>query len=277
VARKLAAERGIDIGRVAGSGPGGAITRADVERWTQASQQPAKPAAAPEVTPSAETDRALAMRQAIAAAVSRSKREIPHYYLATDIVLEPALQWLQTANLNRPVRDRMLPAVLMLKAVALALAKYPEFNGYWIDGAFRAGAAVHPGVAVSLRGGGLIVPAVRNADQKPLAQLSLELGDIITRARENRLRASEISDATITITNLGDLGVETVYGVIYPPQVALVGFGRVTERAWAENGLLGVRPVVTATLAADHRATDGHRGSLFLSEIARALQNPEQL
>jgi pyruvate dehydrogenase E2 component (dihydrolipoamide acetyltransferase) len=278
VARRLAAEKGIDIALVQGSGPGGAITQADVEQWVPITRTPplapeARPT--PGAAPTPDSERALAMRQAIAAAVSRSKREIPHYYLATDIVLDPALRWLETYNSSRPVRERALPAVLMLKAVAAALVKHPEFNGFWIDGAFRAGSGVHPGIAVSLRGGGLIVPAIRNADQKSVEQLTSEMGDIVTRAREGRLRASDMADATITITNLGDLGVETVFGVIYPPQVALLGFGRITQRAWAENGMVGVRSVVTATLAADHRATDGHRGSLFLAEIARVLQAPE--
>jgi pyruvate dehydrogenase E2 component (dihydrolipoamide acetyltransferase) len=279
IARRLAAEKGIDLAQVAGSGPGGAITQADVERFAGTARATPVPGAEakPEAKPSPEGERAFAMRQAIAAAVSRSKREIPHYYLATDISLDAALRWLETYNRNRPVHERALPAVLMIKAVATALRKHPEFNGFWIDGAFRAGSGIHPGIAVSLRGGGLIVPAIRDAEQKSIEQLTRELSDVITRARESRLRASDMGDATITITNLGDTGVETVFGVIYPPQVALVGFGRITERVWAEHGLPGVRPVVTATLAADHRATDGHRGSLFLSEIARALEDAESL
>ncbi|HET9077947.1 MAG TPA: 2-oxo acid dehydrogenase subunit E2, partial [Acidimicrobiales bacterium] len=103
------------------------------------------------------------------------------------------------------------------------------------------------------------------------------LRDLVTRARAGRLRGSEMSDPTITVTNLGDLGVEAVFGVIYPPQVALVGFGRVVERPWAENGMLGVRPCTTVTLSADHRASDGHRGGLFLTEIVRLLHKPEEL
>jgi len=103
------------------------------------------------------------------------------------------------------------------------------------------------------------------------------MGDLIERTRANRLRGSEMTDATLTVTNLGDLGVKTVFGVIYPPQVALVGFGRVTERPWAENGMLGVRRCVIATLAADHRASDGHRGGQFLAALDRFLQTPDKL
>ena len=103
------------------------------------------------------------------------------------------------------------------------------------------------------------------------------LSDLIARSREGHLRSSEIAEGTITITSLGDLGVETVYGVIYPPQVALVGFGRIQEQPWAVNGMLAVRPVLAATLAGDHRATDGRRGAQFLSAVDRYLQEPETL
>jgi pyruvate dehydrogenase E2 component (dihydrolipoamide acetyltransferase) len=110
-----------------------------------------------------------------------------------------------------------------------------------------------------------------------LDELLQALGYLITRTRSGRLRSSEITGATVTITNLGDLGVETVHGVIYPPQVALIGFGRISESPWAENGMLGIRPIVTATLAGDHRATDGHRGAQFLTALNRYLQEPERL
>ena len=128
-----------------------------------------------------------------------------------------------------------------------------------------------------MRQGGLITPAILNADLKNLDELMEALRDLITRTRSGRLRSSEVTDATISITSLGDLGVETVYGVIYPPQVALIGFGKIMEQPWAENGMLGVRPVLTATLAADHRATDGLRGAQFLDALNRYLQEPSKL
>ena len=217
------------------------------------------------------------MRQAIAAAMSRSNREIPHYYLETAIDMSAALRWLEGENLKRSIKDRILPAVLLLKAVAQALAEVPELNGFWIDNRHQVRESVNIGFAISLRQGGLIAPAIHNVDLLSLDELMAATRDLISRTRSGHLRSSEMTDATITVTNLGDLGVNTVYGVIYPPQVALVGFGRISERPWAENGLLGVRRVVTATLSADHRATDGHRGSLFLEALNRHLQNPEQL
>jgi pyruvate dehydrogenase E2 component (dihydrolipoamide acetyltransferase) len=137
--------------------------------------------------------------------------------------------------------------------------------------------AIHIAFAISLRQGGLITPAIHDADLKSLDELMETLHDLIARTRSGGLRSSELTDGTITVTNLGDMGVETVYGVIYPPQVALVGFGKVTEQTWVENGMIGVRPVITATLAGDHRASDGHRGGQFLDALNRHLQEVEKL
>lgn len=209
--------------------------------------------------------------------MSRANREIPHYYLETEIDLSRALRWLEEENLKRPIRERILPAALLLKAVAKALGEVPELNGYWLNERHHLSPAIHIGFAISLRDGGLITPAIHNVDQLSLQELMAAMADLIERTRANRLRGSEMTDATITVTNLGDLGVKTVFGVIYPPQVALVGFGRITERPWAENGMLGVRRCVTATLAADHRASDGHRGGQFLAALDRFLQTPDQL
>jgi pyruvate dehydrogenase E2 component (dihydrolipoamide acetyltransferase) len=149
-------------------------------------------------------------------------------------------------------------------------------NGTW-DGELRPSTSVHLGVAVSLRGGGRGAPAIHDADTLAIDDLMASLRDLVARARSGRLRASEMSDPTITVTNLGEQGADEVYGVIYPPQVALVGFGRITERPWAVGGMLGVRPTVRMTLAADHRASDGHDGARFLSVIDRLLQTPEEL
>jgi pyruvate dehydrogenase E2 component (dihydrolipoamide acetyltransferase) len=217
------------------------------------------------------------MRRAIAALMARSKREIPHYYLATHIDLRRALEWLERENTTRPVAERLLPAALLLKAVALAVHQVPEMNGLMKADQFTPSRAVHLGVAISLRQGGLIAPAIHDADRLTLGELMRTLRDLVSRARAGTLRGSEMADPTITVTNLGDQGVESVFGVIYPPQVALVGFGRIAERPWAAGGMVGARPTVTATLAADHRVSDGHRGGLFLAAIDRLLQQPEAL
>ena len=151
-----------------------------------------------------------------------------------------------------------------------------ELVRYWRDG-FEAASAVNIGVGIAVRGGGLVSPAIHAVDTLALDEVMQRLLDLVNRARSGHLRGSELSDGTITITNLGDLGVTSVHGVIYPPQVALVGFGRIAERPWAVDGMLGVRPIVTATLSADHRASTGHQGGAFLSAIDDLLQHPEAL
>jgi pyruvate dehydrogenase E2 component (dihydrolipoamide acetyltransferase) len=279
-AKKVAADLGLDLATIAGTGPEGAITEADV----RAGGRGKAPLVTPEPTPAGvepavveEVDRALAMRRAIGNLMARSKREIPHYYLTQDVDMTGALGWLDRENRQRDVTGRLIYAVLLMRAVALAAREAPEMNGYWVDDAFRAGDGVHLGVAVSLRGGGLIAPALHDADRKSLDELMAGLRDLVGRARTGRLRSSEMSDPTITVTNLGEQGVDSVLGVIYPPQVALVGFGRITERPWAEAGMVGARPIITVSLSADHRASDGHRGGIFLASIDRLLQEPEEL
>lgn len=288
VARKLAAELGIDASTVTPSGPGGRITREDIEQAAKggritpaagaapAISAPAAPAPAPGPLPSA--DRQARMRQAIAAAMARSKREIPHYYLSTTIDFKRALDWLTQENLSRPIEDRLLYGVLLVKAVALALREVPELNAVWEADRLVIKPDIHVGIAISLRGGGLIAPALHNADKKSLGELMKGFRDLIQRTRSLTLRSSELFDSTITVTSLGEQGVEGVFGIIYPPQVALVGFGNVHQRPWVVDGdALAVRPLITATLSGDHRVSDGHRGGVFLNAVERWLQQPEKL
>ncbi|HEX9105355.1 MAG TPA: dihydrolipoamide acetyltransferase family protein [Polyangia bacterium] len=287
-ARQLARERGVDLAAVHGTGPSGAITRADVEH-AAAPATPAAVIAPPAVTappattplPSVKTPPrrtpAAAMRQAIAAAMARSKREIPHYYVETQIDVSALQSFVARENLRRPVAARLLVAAPLLKALALALRQFPELNGTFTDGEFHPADAVHLGFAISLRQSGLVAPALHDCDRKSLGELQAALADLIQRARAGSLRSSELGDSTITVTSLGERGVETVYGIIYPPQVAIVGLGKICERPWADNGMLGVRPVLRATLAADHRVSDGHRGALFLATFAQLLAEPEKL
>jgi pyruvate dehydrogenase E2 component (dihydrolipoamide acetyltransferase) len=310
LASRMAIELGVDLRQVKGTGPGGAIQRADIERAVAAMkavvQEPVKappaaeskpveavtpPPIAPPVAPTPPVERPpevvpeqkktvdfqTAMRQAIAAAMSRSNREIPHYYLETSIDMTNALHWLEEENLKRPIRERLLPVVVLLKAVAKSLTEVPELNGFWIDGGHQVSEAIHIGFAIALRQGGLLTPAIHDADMKTFDELRDAMNDLIIRTRSNRLRSSELTDATITVTSLGDRGVEKVFGVIYPPQVALVGLGKITQQPWAVNGALCVRPVLVATLAGDHRATDGHKGGLFLEALNRNLQEVEKL
>lgn len=217
------------------------------------------------------------MRQSIANAMTRSKREIPHYYLSTTIDMSPAMTWLAEQNETRPVTERLLYGVLLIKAVARALRVVPELNAIWDGEQVVVKPQIHVGVAIALRQGGLLAPAIHDADQKSLGELMTAFRDLVTRTRAGGLRASELSDPTITVTSLGENGVESVFGVIYPPQVAIVGFGKIVERPWSINGGIFSRPVITATLSGDHRVSDGHRGAVFLSTIERLLQEPGTL
>jgi pyruvate dehydrogenase E2 component (dihydrolipoamide acetyltransferase) len=274
-ARKRILDLGLDPARIDGSGPGNRITLEDVERVAAAT--PASAPSAPVPAAPAPADRQARMRDAIATAMARSKRDIPHYYLATTIDMASALAWLEARNRERPVTERLLQGVLLVKATALALREVPELNGFWLDGRPRTSEAIHAGVAISLRGGGLVAPALHDADKASLDDLMRRLQELTQRARALSLRSSEMTDPTVTITSLGERGVESVFGIIYPPQLALVGFGKVVERPWVVAGQVTPRPMVVATLCGDHRATDGHRGALFLAAVDRLLQEPEKL
>jgi pyruvate dehydrogenase E2 component (dihydrolipoamide acetyltransferase) len=268
-AKKLAADLRVDPASITGTGPESRITMEDVQRAAQA--KGAQP------TPEVALDRPARMRQVIAAAMTRSKREIPHYYLSTTIDMSRALAWLTQENLKRSVEDRRVYGVLLIKAVALALLEIPELNSVWTGMSATQCADIHVGVAVSLRGGGLVAPALHHTDRLSIDDLMKKFRDLIQRTRSGSLRSSELSDPTITVTSLGEQGVEAVFGIIYPPQVALVGFGKIVERPWSSGGQILSRLVITATLSADHRVSDGHRGALFLSAVDRKLQEPEKL
>ena len=269
-ARRLAEERGIDLSTIAGSGPAGAIIYADVERrFSEVAAPPATKRA-----PWLDLD---AMRKAIAAAMARSKREIPHYYLEHQVDVTACEQWLTEMNASRPPDNRLLIAALAIKAVALAVRRFPAFNGFYQDDKFAPAPAVHVGVAIAIRGGGLAAPALHDTDNLSLDELMSSVRDLVQRTRAGRIRGSEISDPTITVSSLGERGVEALYGIIYPPQVAIVGFGKTVVRPWVIDGAIGPRSVITVTLSADHRVSDGHAGALFLAEIGKLLQDPHKL
>ena len=307
-ARRLAAELGVELSAVSGSGPEGAVTVADVQHAAGSRTGAAVPVAGgpgagvpkegvpgagaaetappregrapeePQAGKSAEArERVASLRRAVGALMSRSKKTIPHYYLSTTLDLRAAVEWMQSVNAQRPVASRLVPSALLLKAAALAAKDVPEVNGFYDDGGFRPSASVHLGVAVALRQGGIVAPAIHDADTLAVDVLMEQLRDLVGRARAGRLQRAEMADPTITVTNLGDLGVDSVFGVIYPPQVAMLGFGRVMEQPWAQNGMLGIRPAVIATLSADHRVSDGLRGGRYLTRIDELLQKPEEL
>jgi pyruvate dehydrogenase E2 component (dihydrolipoamide acetyltransferase) len=276
-ARARATEAQIELASVAGSGPGGAVLLADVERHLQA-QQAATPEAAPAPRPSVMPGLDMAeMRRAIAAAMSRAKREIPHYYLSHEIDLQNAQDWLSAQNAARPPDRRLLMGALLIRASVRALERVPELNGRYEDAPYRPSDAVHCGLAVAMRGGGLIAPAILDAQAKEPEAIMEAMRDLVARTRSGRLRMSEITEGTITVSSLGETGVDTLLGVIYPPQVALVGFGAPRQKPVVQRDAVTARLCVTASLAADHRISDGRRGAAFLARIDQLLREPETL
>lgn len=258
-------------------GENGAITKEDVklaiaqrdqngkEKTTEVPVETEKPG-----TP------AESIRKAVAAAMSKSNKEIPHYYLEKRMDLTKALAWLKEANKNRSVKERLLPVVLLIKATAQSLTEFPDLNAVWDNGLHQK-KDIHIGFVVSLRNGGIIVSAIHNADLKSVDAIMEVLNDIIPRARALKLRSSELSDSMVTITNIGDGGANSIFGIIYPPQVAIISFGCISEQPVAKNGMIGIRSFLSVTLAGDHRATDGLTSSHFLVGLNNHLQNPDQL
>jgi pyruvate dehydrogenase E2 component (dihydrolipoamide acetyltransferase) len=217
------------------------------------------------------------MRKAIAAAMARSKREIPHYYVTSALDITAMTNWLSSENAKRPVPERILSAVPVIKACALALHKVPEFNGHYLDDRFTPGQAIKMGIGIALRGGGLIAPAIDNVDALSLDDIMRKLSDLAARVRGGRLRSSELTDATVTISNLGDNSADAVLPVIYPPQVAIIGVGQIAERPWIVDGALVPRKIAAFTVAGDHRANDGRLAARYLKTLEQLLQKPEAL
>jgi pyruvate dehydrogenase E2 component (dihydrolipoamide acetyltransferase) len=280
-ARRLAQELGVDLADIPDTGPDGVVRAEQVRAVAETAPTPSRKAkpAAPERKAAAPERKAEAgaSRATIAALMSRAKREIPHYYVATTVDLSTLTEWLRRTNRERPVSGRIVPAAAILKATALAAREHPELNGFWVDDGFVPGDDVHLGVAVHVRGGALVAPAIHHTADLDLPAVMAALRDLVSRARAGRLRRAELADPTLTVTDLGDQGVEEVIGVIYPPQVALLGVGRLVERPWAADGMIGVRPTVRLTLSGDHRATDGASGARLLNTLERLLQHPEDL
>lgn len=274
LAKKIAEENHIDLFQLKGSASDGAITKEDVENAIAQRDSTDTGKRILETEKSVASSEAI--RAAIAAAMSKANREIPHYYLEKRIDLTKALAWLQEANENRKVQSRLLPVVLFIKAIAKSLLDFPDLNAIW-DNGLKPKKEINIGFVVALHNGGIMVPAIHQTNLKTVDEIMEALNDLIPRARAMKLRSSELSDGTITLTSLGDQGADTVFGIIYPPQVAIIGFGGILQQPFAEKGMLGIRSVVNVTLAGDHRATDGLTGSRFLNVLSENLQKPESL
>jgi pyruvate dehydrogenase E2 component (dihydrolipoamide acetyltransferase) len=263
---------GLPVDTLTGTGPDGVISLADVERAIAGVGVGVGRAASLHATP-----RPGSMRSAIGAAMARSKREIPHYYLAQTLDFSPALEWMERFNRDKPVEERLIPAALLVKALARAASEIPGFAGHYRADTFERAQAIHVGFAIAQRGGGLVVPGVLDAATKGLPVIMRELADLVGRARGGHLRSRELELPVITLTSLGDEGADAVFPIIFPDQVAIVGAGRIAERPWVEAGHVVPRRLLTLTLAADHRVTDGRAGARFLARMAALLDSPEDL
>lgn len=255
-AKRLAQEKKLDLSQIQGTGKDGVIELSDVERFT----------------PTVTAPLTALRRKAIAQAMSRSKREIPHYYLRTDVRMDSVLKQLDQWNENRPVAQRILLSALWVKAVSDTLIAFPELNGFYENDQFVAQAPIHIGIVTALKEGGVMVPALLDTHEKSLVQLGAEFNDLIDRTRRQKLRTHELTEGTFTITNLGDLGVEEVIGVIFPPQVAILGIGRLHKAPFVTGDELSVGYRCRLTLSGDHRVTDGILGSRFLRRLTQNIE-----
>ncbi len=271
LARKNAYLSGVELSTLTGSGPYGAVLLRDLPKNIE-EQHPSET----ERTATKQQEMSP-MRQAISDAMSRSKKEIPHYYLALDINLTKVQIWLAEQNQQREPEQRLLLPAVILCAIARQLAKFPDLNGFYQDGHFTPSEAVNIGNTISLREGGLVIPGVLNADKLSIDQTMEALRDIAERSRRGRLRSSEISQTTITVTSIGERGADSITGVIYPPQVAIIGLGRQRQAPVIKDNQIEIGDIMTVTLAADHRVSDGVTGARFLQALAKQLQHPEAL
>ena len=264
-ARRLARESGMDISRIVPDGTG-VVGLQQVRTHAETTAPPAGP--------TGRTD-LKEMRKAIAAAMARSKREIPHYYVSSDIDVTALMDWLAKENAARSVADRLLYAVPLFGILARTLLETPELNGHYEAGEFSPSQSVHAGIAIAMRGGGLIAPAIRNVAGKSLDELRLSLTDLVGRVRSGRLRSSELSGASVTFSNLGENTADTLMPILYPPQVAIIGCGQIATRPWVKDGEVQIRQIMSITVAGDHRVSDGRSAARFLSQLEKHLATPE--
>lgn len=266
-ARRAAEERGVDIETVP-PGPSGVV---GIEEVNAAASGGAAP-------PKATSPRGIdftAMRKAIAAAMTRSHREIPHYWVGQTIDVTPMFDWLDEQNRTRGVAERLLYAVPLIKAIVSSIKDTPELNGHFEEDAFKASDAVNIGVATALRGGGLIAPAIVDADKMGIDEIRVALADLVKRTRAGRLRSSEMASGTVTLSSLGEDTSDTITPLIYPPQVAIIGCGAPLQRPHIVEDKIVVRRLMNVTVAGDHRVSDGRRASQFLGRLARTIETLE--
>ncbi len=289
VARRIASDAGIDPSQITGSGPDGRILRRDVEAAVAQAKGPAAGTAVAAGAPSRAAPPAgsaaagpfdlqplTRMRQAIARRMSQSKQWQPHYYLTLDVDMTDAMAFRKQFNEAAGEERRASINDLIVKACAIALERHPKFNGEFSEQGIKVYSAINIAVGVALDDG-LIAPALLDVGNKSLGVIANEAKDLFERARSGKLSADEYSAGTFTITNLGAFGVETLVGIINPPQAANLGVGSVMPAPVVRDNQVVVRQVMKVALSADHRVTDGAEGARFIKEIQALLENPASL
>jgi pyruvate dehydrogenase E2 component (dihydrolipoamide acetyltransferase) len=290
LARSMAAARNIPLSAIPGTGPGGRVVKRDIEAFagTPAASRPAAqagvaaapatPAARPAipqptVTPGQEIPLSN-MRKTIARRLSESKFSAPHFYVTIEIEMDAAVALRE--QLQRGENVKVSFNDLVVKACARALTRFPTVNASWGGDRILTHGEVHVGVAVAIAEG-LIVPVVRNADRKSVLEISTEVKDLATRARDRKLRPEEFSGSTFSISNLGMMDVEQFTAIINPPESAILAVGSVRKAAVVVDDQLRVGHRMKVTLSCDHRVIDGATGAQFLAEVRRLLENPVSL
>lgn len=277
LARRLAAQRGLDLAALRGSGPNGRIVKRDIEQAATAAAAASAPAVARPAAPQAKASDAFTeiphsnMRRTIARRLSESKATIPHFYLTADCRMEPLLALRAQINANAPRKISVNDFIV--RAVAVALREVPAANVGWTDTAMRQYPQADIAVAVATDAG-LITPIVRAADTKPLSVISAEIADLATRARASQLRPEEYQGGSFSVSNLGMFGVSEFSAIINPPQAAILAVGATQAVPVVEGGALKAGQVMRCTLSVDHRAIDGALAAQWLAAFKRLLENP---
>ena len=269
LAARLAAERGIDLGRVAGTGDGGRIVKRDIEGYVPA------PAAGGLGAVESSTDFPVTqMRKTIARRLAESKFTAPHFYLKLSVDMGAAVEARQAINAEEGVKVSFNDMVV--KAVSLALKKHPAVNSAWMDTHIRQNDHVHIGVAVAVEDG-LLVPVVRHADRKSLTEIGAEVKDYAGKAREKKLQPSDWEGNTFTISNLGMFGIEDFTAIINPPDACILAVGGISDVPVVKDGAVVPGKVMKLTLSCDHRVVDGATGAAFLQEVKSLLEHPVRM
>ena len=268
-ARRLAAERGIDVAMIKGSGPEGAVLAADI---------PAETVVADSAVDTEAPTAVSTVWRIMAERMTTSWTTVPHFYLVREVDASNLMEWRRRVSGAVERRTGLKPTYtdLLVKLIGFTLREHPRLNAAWANGSIQFNPGIHVGIAVALDEG-LIVPVIRNADALSLSVIAEQRKDLIERAQARKLRPADISDATFTLSNLGMFNVDAFSAIVNPPQAAILAVGRIAERVVPVNGQVMVRPMMVMTLSCDHRVVDGARAAQFLDDLATHVEDPWRL